>query len=221
MHIPDGFLAPAVYAPLLVVEAGFLYVAFKKTIKSSIDDSVFPLLASMAAFSFVVMMFNVPIPGGTSGHATGIAVLAILFGPWVATFAVSVVLLLQALLFGDGGILAFGANAISMAVIGSFSAFYANKVLGTILPEKISWFGAGYVAGVLSSVFVAILLGIEPMFFVDSAGKPEFFPFGLNITIPALVGSHALFFAPFEGVIGVAVLTLIKRLNKLQVGVVQ
>ena len=59
------------------------------------------------------------------------------------------------------------------------------------------------------------------MFFVDSAGKPEFFPFGLNITIPALVGSHALFFAPFEGIIGVAVLSLIKRLNKLPVGAMQ
>jgi cobalt/nickel transport system permease protein len=221
MHIPDGFLAPAVYAPLLAVEAGFLYVAFKKTVQSAMDDSVLPFLASMAAFSFVVMMFNVPVPGGTSGHATGIAVLAILFGPWVATFAVSVVLLLQALLFGDGGILAFGANALSMGVIGAFSAYYTNKALLKILPEKVAWFGAGYVAGVVSSAFVAILLGIEPMFFVDAAGKPEFFPFGLNITIPALVGSHALFFAPFEGIIGVAVLSLIKKLNKNPIGAAQ
>ncbi len=221
MHIPDGFLSPIVYAPLLALEAGVLYLAFKKTVKSVTDDSVLPFLASMAAFSFVVMMFNVPVPGGTSGHATGIAVLVLLFGPWVAIFSVSIVLLLQALLFGDGGVLAFGANAISMGAIGAFGAYYANKLLAKVLPEKFAWFFAGYFAGVFASLFVAVILGIEPMFFTDAAGKPEFFPFGLNITIPALVGSHALFFAPLEGIITVLVLSFVKKLNKLPAGVLK
>jgi len=213
MHIPDGFLAPAVYAPLLIAEAALFYMAYKKVSKLVADDSVLPFLASISAFSFVIMMFNIPIPGGTSGHATGVAILALLFGPWIAVFSLSVVLLLQALLFGDGGILAFGANALAMGFFGAFSAHYASKFISKFTNEKVSWFVGGYVSAVASSLVVAVLLGIEPMFFVDENGKPAFFPLGLNVTIPALVGSHALFFGILEGFITFGALSLLKRVN--------
>jgi len=213
MHIPDGFLAPAVYAPLLVAEAVLFYVSYKKVSKLVSDDTVMPFLASISAFSFVIMMFNIPIPGGTSGHATGVAILTLLFGPWVAIFSLSVVLLLQALLFGDGGVLAFGANAISMGLAGAFAAYFANKFALKFTNEKISWFIGGYAAAVMSSFVVAMLLGIEPMFFSDESGKPAFFPLGLNVTIPALVGSHALFFGILEGFITLGALSLLKKVN--------
>lgn len=213
MHIPDGFLAPAVYAPLLLVETALFYVSYKKVAKLVSNDSVMPFLASISAFSFVIMMFNVPIPGGTSGHATGVAILTLLFGPWVAIFSLSVVLLLQAVLFGDGGILAFGANAMSMGFVGAFSAHFAAKFASKFANEKVSWFVSGYVAAVMSSFLVALLLGIEPMFFMDESGKPMFFPLGLDVTIPALVGSHALFFGVLEGVITVGALTLLNKVN--------
>lgn len=158
-------------------------------------------------------MFNVPIPGGTSGHATGVAILTLLFGPWVAMFSLSVVLLLQAVLFGDGGILAFGANAISIGFVGAFSAHFTVKLVSKFASNKISWFAAGYASAVVSSVAIAILLGIEPMFFMDEAGKAMFFPLGLKITIPALVGSHALFFGMLEGAVTVGALALLKRVN--------
>jgi cobalt/nickel transport system permease protein len=213
MHIPDGFLAPAVYAPLLLAEAALFYVAYKKASKLVSDDSVMPFLASISAFSFVIMMFNIPIPGGTSGHATGVAILTLLFGPWVALFSLSVVLLLQAVLFGDGGILAFGANAISMGFVGAFSAHFTAKFVSKFANEKVSWFVGGYAAAVMSSLLVAVLLGIEPIFFTDESGKPAFFPLGLNVTIPALVGSHALFFGILEGFITFGALSLLRRVN--------
>jgi cobalt/nickel transport system permease protein len=213
MHIPDGFLAPAVYAPLLLAEAALFYLSYKKVVKLVADDSVMPFLASISAFSFVIMMFNIPIPGGTSGHATGVAILTLLFGPWVAIFSLSVVLLLQAVLFGDGGILALGANAMSMGVVGAFSAYYAANFVSKFANERVSWFVGGYAAAVVSSLLVAVLLGIEPMFFTDAAGKPAFFPLGLDATIPAIIGSHALFFGILEGVITLGALTLLKRVN--------
>lgn len=219
MHIPDGFLAPATYLPLLAVEVGTLYYAFKKTAAFISDDNVLPFLASISAFSFVIMMFNIPIPGGTSGHATGVAVLTLLFGPWVAIFSLSVVLLLQALLFGDGGLLAFGANAFCMGVIGSFSAHFGAKLAARFATEKISWFFAGYIGAVASSFAVALLLGIQPLFFTDETGRAAFFPLGLEITVPALVGSHALFFGVLEGVVTALALSLIRRVHAIPLGV--
>ncbi len=213
MHIPDGFLAPATYVPLLAIEAGLLYYAFKKTASFMSDDAATPFLASISAFSFVIMMFNVPIPGGTSGHATGVAILTLLFGPWIALFSISVVLLLQAVLFGDGGVLAFGANAICMGFVGAFFAHFTSKILSKFANDKVVWFASGYVAALASSVAVAVLLGIQPIFFVDEGGKAMFFPLGLEITVPALVGSHALFFGILEGVITAGALTLLKRVN--------
>jgi len=213
MHIPDGFLAPAVYGSLLVVEAGLVYYAIKKTLSIAGDDNVLPFLASMSAFSFVVMMFNIPIPGGTSGHATGVAILALLFGPWVALFSLSAVLLLQTLLFGDGGVTAFGANALCMGFFGAFSAYYMHKIVSKIANDKVSWFAAGYASAVVSSLAVAALLGTQPLFFVDETGKPAYFPFGLEVTIPALVGSHALFFGILEGAVTLGALSLLQKVK--------
>lgn len=213
MHIPDGFLAPAVYAPLLAIQGALLYRAYGKTKALMSDDATVPFLASFSAFSFVIMMFNVPIPGGTSGHATGVGILALLFGPWAAFFSLSATLALQALLFGDGGVLAFGANALCMGFLGSFGAYYAYKTAIKFTSEGAAGFIGGYAATIASSAGIAVLLGIEPMFFVDSAGKPEFFPLGLEITIPAVVGSHALFFGVLEGAITIGALSLLKKAN--------
>ncbi len=82
-----------------------------------------PYLALGAAFSFVIMLFNVPIIGGTTGHATGAVLVAILLGPWAAIIAVSTALIIEALLFGDGGITTLGANCFNMAIIGAFTVW--------------------------------------------------------------------------------------------------
>ena len=82
-----------------------------------------------AAFSFVIMMFNVPVPGGSSGHAVGSALIAIILGPWAAVVCTSVALLIQCLVFGDGGVTAFGANCFNMATVIPFTGYFIYKLI--------------------------------------------------------------------------------------------
>ncbi|CEJ06050.1 ABC-type Co2+ transport system, permease component, partial [Acididesulfobacillus acetoxydans] len=109
MHIPDGYLSPQTDALMGIVSASVLGIAAKKTSKTLSVKNI-PLLSVGAAFCFTLMMFNVPIPDGTTAHAVGGSLLAILFGPWTAAIGVSIALVIQAIFFGDGGILALGAN---------------------------------------------------------------------------------------------------------------
>ena len=116
MHIPDGYLSPetcaaagAAMVPVWVVSA--------RRVKKKVKQRDVPLMAIGAAFCFLVMMLNVPIPDGTTAHAVGGVLVAVLLGPEAAVIAVSVALAIQALFFGDGGILAFGANCFNMAFV--------------------------------------------------------------------------------------------------------
>ncbi|ADR34700.1 cobalamin (vitamin B12) biosynthesis CbiM protein [Sulfuricurvum kujiense DSM 16994] len=212
MHIPDGFISPLTYIPATVAAIPLLVVAFKKT-KEAINDESFALLSSLTAFSFVVMMFNIPIPGGTSGHAIGAAILAILFGPWVAAFCLSLTLFIQALIFGDGGLSVFAINSLAMGFVASFSAFYVHKLLKNRMNNTIALFLTGWSSIVFASVVVAVALGIQPLLGVDSAGHPIYFPFGLEVTIPAVVGSHLLFFGVVEGFATMLVMRFLEKMT--------
>src|SRR5438270_7241717 len=127
MHIPDGYLSPSTCAALYVGAAPFWYVALQR-VKRLLHTRFLPLLSVFAAFSFVVMMFNLPLPGGTSGHAVGMGIASIVLGPWMSILSVSVALLVQAVFFGDGGITAYGANCFNMAVAGSLVAYGVYRV---------------------------------------------------------------------------------------------
>ena len=104
MHIPDGYLSPATCVVGYAIMIPFWATAVKK-VKAALNTKLIPLMVIGAAFSFVLMMFNVPIPGGTTAHAVGSGVLAVILGPWAATICTSIALAIQALLFGDGGII--------------------------------------------------------------------------------------------------------------------
>lgn len=216
MHIPDGFLSPLTYIPATAAALPLLLVAFQKT-KEAINDESFAFLSSLTAFSFVVMMFNIPIPGGTSGHAIGAAILAILFGPWVAAFCLSLTLFIQALVFGDGGLSVFALNSLAMGFAASFSAFYLHKLLKNRLNNSVVLFLAGWTGIVSASVIVAVALGIQPLLGVDAAGHPIYFPFGLEVTIPAIVGSHMVFFGVAEGLATMLVVRFIEKLRSQNV----
>ncbi|MBU0632727.1 cobalt transporter CbiM [bacterium] len=211
MHIPDGFLSPSTYIPASIIAVPLLISAFKKT-KEAINDESFAFLSSLSAFSFVVMMFNIPIPGGTSGHAIGAAMLAILFGPWVAAFCISLTLFIQALVFGDGGLSVFAVNSLAMGFSASFVAFYVHKLLHNKISNNIVLFLSGWSSIVAASVVVAVVLGIQPLFGVDASGHPIYFPFGLSVTIPAVVGSHMLFFGVVEGIATMLVMRFVEKL---------
>src|SRR5664279_560422 len=204
MHIPDGYLSPQTYIPLFGVFVATAAIAVKK-VKEEVSARNVPYLGMAAAFSFIIMMFNLPVPGGTAGHAVGSAVIAILFGPWAAIVAVSVAVIIQALIFGDGGITAIGANCFNMAVFMPFTAYYLFRLFSLNSQRKTRVFFAAFVSGYLSLVLAAILTGIEfgiqPLIASSSDGKALYCPYNLKIAVPAMAIEHMLLFGIAEELI--------------------
>jgi cobalt/nickel transport system permease protein len=204
MHIPDGYLSPQTYIPLFGVFISAAAIAIKK-VKNEVSARNIPYLGMAAAFSFIIMMFNLPVPGGTTGHAVGSAVIAIIFGPWAAMLAVSVALIIQALIFGDGGITAIGANCFNMAVFMPFTAYYIFKLFSKNTSGKSRVSFAAFISGYLSLVMAAILtageLGIQPLIASAPDGKALYCPYDLSIAVPAMAIEHMLLFGIVEGII--------------------
>jgi cobalt/nickel transport system permease protein len=214
MHIPDGYLSPQTYIPLYGLFAAAVSVAVKK-IKKEVSARDIPYLGMAAAFSFIIMMFNLPIPGGTTGHAVGSAVIAILIGPWAAIAAVSVALIIQALIFGDGGITALGANCFNMAVFMPFTAYYLFRLFRFNSTGNARVIFAAFISGYLSLVLAAILTGIEfgiqPLIASSSDGKALYCPYDLKIAVPAMAFEHMLLFGIAEGLITAIVIRYFLR----------
>jgi len=204
MHIPDGYLGPQTYIPLYGVSIGFWAIAQKK-IKKQLSIKHIPYLAMAAAFSFLIQMFNIPIPGGTTGHAVGAGIIAILLGPWTAVLAVSVVIIIQALLFGDGGITAIGANCFNMAVVMPFVSYWIFKLTkgktegGTRL--TVAAFLSGWLGLVVAALVTAIEFGIQPLIATGADGRPLYAPYPLSIAVPAMVLEHLFLFGIVEGLV--------------------
>jgi cobalt/nickel transport system permease protein len=209
MHIPDGYLSPQTYIPLCGVSFLFLSVALKK-LKKELSTKHVPYLAMSAAFSFLIMMFNIPIPGGTTGHAVGAGIIALLLGPWTAVIAVSVVLIIQAVVFGDGGITAIGANCFNMAVAIPFVSYGVFKLISGNSRSRsrvsIAAFLSGYAGLTVSALLTGIEFGIQPMIAQGADGRPLYAPYPLAIALPAMVLEHMLLFSIIEGVVTVLLL---------------
>jgi cobalt/nickel transport system permease protein len=150
-------------------------------------------------------MFNVPILGGTTGHAVGATLVAIVLGPWAACVSVSIALVIQALLFGDGGISALGANCFNMAFVMPFVGYYLYKVIsaGASASATRRWVAAGvagYVAIGVASAAAAIEFGIQPAIAHDAAGRALYCPYAVGASLTAMVGEHLLVFGWVEGI---------------------
>ena len=204
MHIPDGYLSPQTYLPLYGVAVSFWVIAARK-LKRTLAKKHVPLVAMAAAFSFLVQMFNIPIPGGTTGHAVGGAVIALILGPWVAVMAVSVTLIIQALVFGDGGITALGANCVNMAIVLPFVSYGVFKLVSGKSKQgwrlSIAAFLSGYVGLVITSISTAIQFGIQPLVAHAADGQPLYAPYPLSIAIPAMAIEHMILFGLIEGLV--------------------
>jgi len=204
MHIPDGYLGPQTYIPLYGVSVGFWVVA-QRRLKKELSLKHVPYLAMSAAFSFLIQMFNIPIPGGTTGHAVGAGIIAILLGPWTAVLAVSVVLIIQAVVFGDGGITAIGANCFNMAVVmpfvsyGVFKLIKGNSQSGVRLAA--SAFLSGYLGLLAAALLTAVELGIQPLIATGADGRPLYAPYPLSVAIPVMTIEHLLPFGIVEGLV--------------------
>ncbi|MGH3688337.1 MAG: cobalt transporter CbiM [Pseudonocardiaceae bacterium] len=217
MHIPDGYLSPQTCAVGFVVAAPVMAAAAANVHKRVRTRNV-PTLAMLAAVCFLIMMFNVPIPDGTTAHAVGGALVAILLGPWAAVIAVSVALAFQALLFGDGGVLAYGANVVNMAIVLPFVAYGLYRLISGDAPltsgrRVVAGFIGGYVGLNTAALCVGVELGIQPTLFHDANGAPLYSPYHLSQAIPAMLFAHLIVAGIAEGIITAAVLTYLQRAN--------
>jgi cobalt/nickel transport system permease protein len=193
MHIPDGYLGPATAGTLYVVSAPFWYLASRKT-KAMLSGRLVPLMALLSATCFVLQMINIPLPGGTTGHAVGASLAAILLTPWPAVVAVSIALVIQAVFFGDGGITAIGANCFNMAIVQVFSSYYIYSMikLPTGRGQQIAAAIAAYVSLNLSGLLAGIELGLQPLIAHQADGTPLYAPYSLSVAVPAMVTGHLL-----------------------------
>lgn len=128
MHIPDGYISPIVSVGSAVVTVPVWALASQR-VKSVLNNRTVPLLAIFSAFAFTIMMFNIPVPGGTTAHAVGGTLIAVVLGPWAAVLGISMALILQALFFGDGGILAIFINCLNMAIVLPFVGYYTYRLI--------------------------------------------------------------------------------------------
>jgi cobalt/nickel transport system permease protein len=181
-----------------------VWSASAKKVKENLKKKDIPVLAIGAAFSFTIMMFNLPMPGGSSAHAVGAVLLAILLGPWAACLGVSVALLVQALMFGDGGILAIGANCFNMALVMTMVGYYTFKLFKGKADMKSGWSLAaaalaGYVGINAAALLTAVEFGIQYELFRAADGTPLYFMYPLKTAVIAMMSEHLLLAGPVEG----------------------
>jgi cobalt/nickel transport system permease protein len=215
MHIPDGYLSPATCATLYAAAIPFWSAALRK-MRALASTRTIPMVSLFGAFSFVVMMFNLPLPGGTTGHAVGVAVAAIVLGPWASMLAISVALVIQAVFFGDGGITAIGANCFNIAIVGSFVAHAVYRLGSGNAPVQsrrrvIAAGLAGYVAINVAAFVTAIEFGIQPMLFSAPDGTPLYAPYPLSIAVPAMMLGHLTFAGLAEAIVSAGIVAYLQR----------
>jgi len=191
----------------------WLYASYR--LNKELRSKQVPYLALAAAFSFVIMMINVPAPGGGTGHAVGAALIGIVLGPWAAVVSITVALVIQALVFGDGGITCIGANCFNMAVVMPFSAYIIYRLIsgGSPVTSKLRLAGAAlaaYVSLVLAAGAAALEFGLQPILHPATAGQFMYMPYGLGVTIPVMLGEH-LFLGLIEAAVTVFVFAYLVR----------
>ncbi len=214
MHIPDNYLSPSTCAVMGAAMVPVWAVAVRKVTKE-VSRAKIPLLGIGAAFSFLIMMFNIPLPGGTTGHAVGGTLIAVLLGPWSACISVTVALLVQALMFGDGGILAFGANCFNMAFIlpllGYFTYSFIKQRVKNPGAEYMGLAVAAYIGLNAAALFTAVEFGIQPLLFRGADGLPLYCPYPPAVSIPAMMIPHLAVAGVAEAAFTAAVFAFVKK----------
>ena len=185
MHIPDGFIdvqTSAIFAGLAAAGVA----ASLKGARSQLDEKSAPLAGLTAVFIFAVQMLNFPVVAGTSGHLIGAALAAVLVGPWAATLALTVVLVMQAFLFADGGLSALGLNVFNMSIIGVWVGYAVFLLVKKILPRSKASIVIASAIGALLSV-PAAALGFTLQYAMGANAT-----FSVSTVLGAMVGTHVL-----------------------------
>lgn len=182
MHIPDGLVDPATAVVTTAVGAGLVAYSLKKS-RETLDDRRIPIVGLTAAFVFAAQMVTFPIAGGTSAHLLGGAMAGILLGPWIGGLAMTVVYLVQAIGFADGGITALGANVVAVGFLPAVGGYYLFRGLTRVLPKtRAAYLGSVAVTSWITVAAASALVGL----FISAGG-----PLPL-VAIPIMVGVHAI-----------------------------
>jgi len=205
MHVPDGFMNVTMSAATGVISFGTLW-AYIRSAKDLIADKFIALTGMMSALIFVLQMINFPVAAGTSGHLLGGALAVIVLGPRLGLICLSVVVIIQSLLFADGGLSALGINVLNMAIVTSATSWFIVKYwIKFIGKNKTSIVTVSVLAGILSVVFSSIAFTIQ-------------YAIGGTISIPvgtvliAMVSTH-LIIGLGEGIITALIITLLMRVR--------
>lgn len=188
MHIPDGFLSINTWLPAWIISMGAMWFSIKK-VMARLKERTVPLMGVVAAFIFVAQMLNFPVAGGTSGHLLGGVLAGVLLGPWAGSVIVSVVLIVQCLIFQDGGITALGANILNMAILGTMSGYLIYNVLKKVL-KKVpgTFFNSGPIFAIaIASWFSVVIASSACAVELAVSGASPF-----KIVLPAMIGIHML-----------------------------
>jgi cobalt/nickel transport system permease protein len=217
MHIPDGYLSPSTCTVGYAAAAPFWYFALRR-VKNLLNTRLVPLIAVFSAFCFVIMMFNLPIPGGTTAHAIGVGIAAIVLGPWAAILAVSIALLIQAVFFGDGGITSYAFNCINMGIVGAWVAYGVYRLIAaraalTSRRRVVAAAIAGYLAINAGAFCAAVEFGVQPIFFHTASGAPLYAPYPLSVSIPAMMVAHLTLAGVAELVVSAGIVAWLQRAN--------
>lgn len=202
MHVPDGFLDLPTSTATGVVAAGAIGLAVWRSRTEAVDDRRAPMIGIVATVIFAGQMVNFPVGAGTSGHLLGATLAALLVGPWTAVLVLSVVLIVQALLFADGGITALGTNITLMGVVGVAVGWLVARAVIAMLPKR-RWalLVAGGVGALLSVPAAAAVFSL--LFAIGGQAPVE-----LGAVLAAMVGWHAII-GVGEAAITVAILAAV------------
>jgi cobalamin biosynthesis protein CbiM len=185
MHIPDGFIDIPTSTAFAALAATGVALSLKGA-KSSLDEKTAPLAGLTATFIFAVQMLNFPVAAGTSGHLLGGALAAVLVGPYAASLALTVVLLMQGLLFADGGLTAIGLNVFNMSIIGVWVGYFAFNLAKRVLPKKKASVAIAALFGGFISV-PAAALGFVIEYAIGGTAT-----FSTSAVASAMIGTHIL-----------------------------
>jgi cobalt/nickel transport system permease protein len=207
VHVPDGFLSPVITVPAYGVAAPLFAWAARRHFGARAVDAL-PVMGSLTALAFVVQTIRVPVPGGTSTHLVGAALLALVFHPLAAFVCEALVLAVQALFFGAGGVTTLAVNALAMGLLGPAAAWVLYRAARR-LGEAPAAFAAGWLGTQVSALAVALVLGLQHG--LDARVFPVAFPVVLGATmLPSLLVTGVV-----EGLYTVAALALLRKAKLL------
>ena len=204
MHVPDGFLSPEITLPSYAVAAPLFAVAVRRHFGPRAVDAL-PVMGSLTALALAVQTIRIPVPGGTSTHLVGAALLALVYHPMVAFVCEGLVLVLQALFFGAGGVTVLAVNALAMGLLGPAAAWLAFRALRSRAGEGPAAFLAAWLSVQVSSLAVALVLGLQ------HAISPSHFPVAFEVVLAATLAPSLLVTGAVEGAYTLAALALLKK----------